>query len=193
MKATLYFLVEVDKAYNNYETLSNGIEIMVNNTIESVENINRVGKILSAPKGTKASAGDMVLFHHNICRELVGLKGKKRLSGFQVKPNIYFIPVTEIFMVDRGDGWEAIDPYVFVRPMPANIITLDNGVQISEDEYKGTNESVGIIKYGNKFLKEQGIEKGNVVAFQEDSQHEYVIDGELYYRMTSNDILASYN
>lgn len=192
MRATLYFLVEVIDSYNNYETLSNGLEIMVNNTIESVENINRIGKIISAPKGTKAEKGDTILFHHNICRELVGLKGKKRISGFQVKPNVFFIPATEIFMIDRGEGWESIDPYVFVKPIPTNIITLPNGVQIKEDDYKGTNESVGIISYNNSFLKEQGVKEGDVIAFQENSQHEYVLEGELYYKMTSNDILAIY-
>jgi co-chaperonin GroES (HSP10) len=192
MRATLYFLVEVIDAYNNYETLSNGLEVMVNNTIESVENINRIGKVISAPKGTKANEGDKILFHHNICRELVGVQGKKRISGFQVKPNIYFVPVTEIFMIDKGDGWESIDPYVFIKPMPTNIITLDNGVEIKEDDYKGTNESVGIIEYNNTFLKEQGVKKGDVIAFQENSHHEYILDGELYYKMMSNDILAIY-
>jgi len=42
MKATLYFLVEVTNDYNNYDTLSNGLEVMTNNTIESVENVNRI-------------------------------------------------------------------------------------------------------------------------------------------------------
>ena len=192
MKATLYFLVEVVEDYINYETLSNGLKLMTNNTIESVENINRIGRIISTPKGTKANEGDVVLFHHNICRELVGVGGKKRISGFQVKPNIFFIPATEIFMIDKGEGWEAIDPYVFVKPIPATEVTLANGMKVVQDEYKDTNESVGIIKYNNSFLKEQGVKEGDEIAFQEDSQHEYILDGNLYYKMVSNDILAVY-
>lgn len=192
MRATLYFLVEVIDAYNNYETLSNGLEVMVNNTIESVENINRIGKVISAPKGTKAEEGDMLLFHHNICRKAVGFKGKKRLSQFQLKPNVYFIPATEIFMIDKGDGWEAIEPFVFVEPLPSNIITLPNGMQIKEDDYKGQNESVGTIAFSNPYLEKQGVKVGDTVAFEEDSQHEYIIDGKLYYKMMIKDILAIY-
>lgn len=192
MKATFYFLVEVLDDYNNYETLSNGLKVMTNNTIESVEHINRIGKVISAPKGTKAKEGDMLLFHHNICRKSRGFKGVKRLSQFQLKPNVYFIPVTEIFMIDRGDGWEAIEPFVFVEPMPSNTITLPNGMQIKEDDYKGQNESVGTIAFNNTYLEKQGIKEGDTVAFEEDSQHEYIIDGKLYYKMMAKDILAVY-
>lgn len=192
MKAILYFLVEVISDYNNYEKLSNGLDIMVNNTIESVENINRIGKVISCPKGTKAEKGDMVLFHHNICRKELGFKGKKRPSPFQLKPNVYFIPVTEIFMIDKGDGWEAIDPYVFIEPLPPVYITLPNGFKVAQDDYKGTNESVGRISHINNFLKEQGLKNGDLVSFQEHSQHEYILDGELHYKMQTNDILALY-
>lgn len=192
MKATLYFLVEVLNDYNNYEKLSNGLEVMVNNTIESVENINRIGKVISSPEGTKASEGDMLLFHHNICRRSRGFKGKKRLSPFQVKPNIYFVPVTEVFMIDKGEGWEALDPFVFIRPKEAKVITMANGLQITEDEYKGTNESLGTIAFINKSLEEQGLKEGDTIAFQEFSQHEYEINGELFYKMMTQDILAVY-
>ena len=192
MRATLYLLVEVTNDYNNYETLSNGIEVMTNNTIESVENVNRIGKVISAPKGTKAEEGDILLFHHNICRKARGFKGKKDLSPFQLKPNVFFVPATEIFMINKGKGWESIDPYVFVKPMPSKTIILPNGMEVKEDDYKGTNESAGIIAFNNKFLSEQGVKEGDIIAFQEDSQHEYIIDGELYYKMQTNDILAIY-
>ena len=192
MKATLYFLVEVINDYNNYETLSNGLEVMVNNTIESVENINRVGKVISAPKGTKAEKGDMLLFHHNICRRARGLKGVNRISGFQVKPNVFFIPVTEVFMMDKGNGWEAVDPYIFIEPLPKTMITLPNGMEIAEDDYKGQNETIGKVAFNNDFLRGQGLSDGDVIAFEEFSQHEYEIDGKLYYKMMAKDILAIY-
>lgn len=192
MKAVLYFLVEVTDDYNNYEELSNGMKVMTNNTIESVDNVNRVGKIIDAPKGTKASKGDMVLFHHNICRKARGFKGKIDLSPFQIKPNTYFIPATEIFMIDSGDGWEAIDPFVFIAPVPPTMVTLPNGIQISENEYKGVNETVGTVAFINNFLRDQGVCEGDTIAFEEDSQHEYVINGELYYKMQTKDILAVY-
>ena len=175
MKATFYFLVEVVNDYNNYETLENGLEVMTNNTIESVEHINRVGKVISAPRGTKAKEGDMLLFHHNICRRERGFHGKRPLSPFQVKENVYFVPVTEVFMMDKGNGWDAVEP-----------------LQIPETEYKGYNESAGKIAFSNRWLREQGVEEGDTVAFEEFSQHEYEIDGKLYYKMQAKDILGVY-
>jgi len=192
MKAIFYFLVEVLDDYNNYETLENGLEIMTNNTIESVEHINRVGKVISSPRGTIANKGDSLLFHHNICRKERGFKGKKPISPFQVKPNIYFIPFTEVFMIDKGDGWQAIEPFVFVEPVPPTMVTLENGLKIPETEYKGYNESIGKVSYSNPWLIKRGVDKGSIVAFEEFSQHEYEIDGKLHYRMQAKDILGVY-
>lgn len=192
MKATFYFIIEVDNSYNNYETLSNGLEVMVNNTIDSVEHINRVGKVISAPKGVKAQEGDLILFHHNICRDSWGFRGTKRTSMFQISPNKYFVPIPEIFMIKRSDSeeWESLDPFVFVKPIPADSKTLKNGLTVVENDYNGMNESVGIVEYTNKELSKQGVEKGTTITFEEYSQHEYVVEGELLYKMKTSDILA---
>jgi co-chaperonin GroES (HSP10) len=192
MKSTLYFIVEVKDSYNNYITLNNGLEVMVNNTIDSVEHINRIGKILSSPKGTVASEGDMLLFHHNICRDSWGFKGAKRRSMFLIKDNIYFVPAPEIFMMKKADSdtWEALDPYVFIKPIEAPKHTLANGLEVIQNDYNDMDESVGIVSYVNNSLREQGVKNGDLITFEEYSQHEYTIDGELYYKMQTSDILA---
>lgn len=192
MKATYYFIVEVEDSYNNYTKLENGLDVMVNNTIDSVEHINRIGKIVSAPAGTKAAPGDMLLFHHNICRDSWGFKGAKRISIFQISPNLYFVPVPEIFMIKRADsdGWEALDPFVFIKPIPAPKVILPNGLEIAVNDYNDMDESVGEVAFVNKTLEMQGVKNGDLIAFEEYSQHEYIIDGELYYKMRTSDILA---
>lgn len=194
MKATLYFVVEVLDSYNNYETLENGMTIMVNNSIDSVENINRIGKVVSAPKGVKAKEGDKILFHHNITREERGNQGKKRVSMFQIKPTIFFVPIPEIFMIKRegSDEWTALDPFVFIKPLEAVKVTLESGLEVLEDDYNEMKEFLGEIAFPNEFLLSDGLKKGDVICFQEYSQHEYVIDGELYYKMRTSDILALY-
>lgn len=192
MKATYYFIVEVKDSYNNYIKLENGLEVMVNNTIDSVEHINRVGKVISAPLGTKSSPGDMILFHHNICRDAWGFKGTKRTSMFQISPDHYFVPVPEIFMIKRADSdrWEALDPFVFIKPIPAQKVKLPNGLEVMVNDYKDMDESVGEIAFVNKTLEMQGVKNGDLITFEEYSQHEYIIDGELYYKMKTSDILA---
>ena len=194
MKATLYFLVEVIESYNNYVELDNGLKVMVNNTIDSVEHINRVGKIISSPKGTRASEGDMILFHHNICREAIGPRGVKSPSSFQIKPNLYFIPASEIFMMKKADSerWEAIDPYVFIEPIKAEVEVLSNGLKVVKNDYNEMNESRGVVAFVNKQLEAEGLVEGDIVSFEEFSQHEYEINGKLYYKMHTRDILGVY-
>tara|TARA_R110002167_G_scaffold331706_1_gene538390 strand:+ start:30757 stop:31341 length:585 start_codon:yes stop_codon:yes gene_type:complete len=194
MKATLFFIVEVEEDYNNTMKLSNGLEIAVNNSIDDVKHINRVGRVVDAPKGALVSKGDLLLFHHNICRQSWGLKGKKRKSNFHIAANQYYIPASEIFMMKRKDDsdWVAIDPFVFIEPLEAKMVKLSNGFEVEEDSYSGMKDLVGKIAYPNKELEHNGVERGDLVAFQQDSQHEYTIDGKLYYKMKTQDVLAVY-
>ena len=192
MKATLYFLVKVLDDYNDSVEMSDGTKLAVNNSIDSVEHINRVGKLIDAPKGSIVNKGDLLLFHHNICRQAWGLKGKKRKSDFHVRDQIFYVPVTEIFMYMPDSEWIAIDPFVFVKPLKAKMKTLSNGLVVEEDSYEGMKDLVGEMAYPNKELVEQGVVKGDLVAFQQDSQHKYTLKGEIYYRMKTQDILGVY-
>ena len=192
MKSTVYFLVRVEDTYNNYVQLDDGQRLSTNNSIDSVENINRVGKVIDAPKGAIVEEGDLLLFHHNICREAWGLKGKKRKSGFAISDNVFFIPVTEIFMyMKKGtDNWVALAPFTFVEPIPAGTKTLPNGITVEEESHKGMKPLVGRMAYPNQELIDKGVKEGDIIAFQEYSEHEYQLKGKLYYKMRSSDVLA---
>lgn len=191
MKATVYFLVKVADPYNNKVTLSNGMEIFVNNTVDSVEHVNRVGVFLDGPAGSMAEPGDQLLFHHNICRESWNKKSKRK-SVFFIKDNIYYIPLTEIYMIKKrgSDDWQALDPYVFVKPIPATTKKLHNGLEVMEDSYKKMKDLMGIVTHPNKALKEAGVDEGDLVTFMEDSEHEFKIGEQIYYRMETKDILT---
>lgn len=192
MKSTLYFLVRVNDTYNNYIELSDGTKFYTNNSIESVQHINRVGEVVAAPNGMLAKEGDLLLFHHNICRDAWGLKGKRRKSSFAIEDDLFYIPVPEIFMyMERGsDKWTALDPFVFIKPIPAEKVTLPNGLEVEEDSYEGMKPLVGTVGYGNKKLESLGVKEGDTVCFQENSEHKYEIKGELFYKMRTTDILA---
>jgi len=192
MKSTVYFIVRVEDSYNNYVELDNGLKLSTNNSIDSVEHINRVGKVIDAPHGAIVEQGDMLLFHHNICRESWGAKGKKRASVFAMADNIFFIPTTEIFMYMKRDTdkWVALAPFVFIQPIEAQNKVLANGLEVQEDDYKGMVPLEGIMAYPNQQLLDQGVKEGDRVAFQQDSEHEYQIKGETYYKMKNQDILA---
>jgi len=191
MKATVYFLVKVVDAYNNDVTLSNGQVIFVNNSVDSVEHVNRVGVFIDGPAGSMANPGDLLLFHHNICRESWNKKSKRK-SVFYIKDNIYYIPVTEIYMIKKQEceDWEALDPYVFVKPIPAVTRKLSNGLEVMEDSYKKMKDLMGIVTYPNRILREAGVEEGDLITFMQDSEHEFKIGDQVHYRMTTDDVLT---
>lgn len=192
MKSTIYFLVRVEDSYNNYVEIGDGIKLSTNNSIDSVEHINRVGKVIDAPKGAIVNEGDFLLFHHNICRESWGAKGKRRPSVFAMADDMFFVPVTEIFMYMRQDEdkWNALAPFVFIEPIPAEVKTLKNGLIVEEESYKGMKPLVGKVAYPNQELIDKGVKEGDTIAFQQDSEHEYELKGKLYYKMRNSDILA---
>jgi hypothetical protein len=192
MRATLNFIVQVEDSYNNYIDLGDDARLSVNNSIESVKHINRVGKVISAPKGTVVKEGDFVLFHHNICRESWGLKSKRKKSPFSLFDKVFFVPPTEIFMYKKSDSdeWSALSPFVFIKPIPSSVVTLSNGLKVKEESYKGMRPLEGLVAYPNSALIDMGVSKGDTVAFQENSEHEYEILGEIFYKMRNPDILA---
>jgi co-chaperonin GroES (HSP10) len=192
MKATIFFLVEVKDHYNNYVEFQDGTLFAENNSIDSVEHINRVGKVIGAPKGAIVSPGDMLLFHHNICRATYGVKGKRRFSTFLVTGDVFFIPVTEAFMyMKKGETeWRAVDPFVFVEPIPSETITLPNGFEAEEENHNGMKPLVGRMAFPNQELLSMGVNVGDEIAFLEWSEHEYKINDKIYYKMRTRDVLA---
>lgn len=191
MKSFLYVIVEVDSAYNNFIDLGEGKKLQINNSIDDVETINRVGKVVSAPSYMNCNKGDLLLFHHNICRQSWN-KGRIKVSNFCIKENFYYVPATEAMMIMRQgeEEWESLDPFVFVKPIEAGVKELPNGAKVLEQNYKGRKNLQGIVEYPNKKLLEMGVKKGDHVWFQQDSEHEYKIKGELFYKMKTDDILA---
>lgn len=189
MKTPYYVIVETDKAYNNEKKITEDISIVVNTTIESVEHINRKATVLVAPDFTVLEKGDEVIIHHNIFRLRNGLKGVMLESDYLIEDNRYCVPPTEIFMYKRGDSdWEALDPYCFIKPIKAEEDTsLIKGVR---DLHKGNLPHIGIIVYPNKEMAEKGLKKGDKVAFSKYSEYEFELNGEILYKMSTNDILA---
>jgi co-chaperonin GroES (HSP10) len=189
MEAVNYLIVSLDKAYENEVKIVNGDSIIVNSTIEEVAYINRVATVVAAPSFTVLKAGDKVVVHHNIFRLRNSVNGNVTESNFHIEGNQYFVPLTEVFMYKREDDWEALDPYCFVEPIDKE---QEEGfsLSLSEGSYKGKEKGVGIIRYVNKNLSAQGVKNGDKVKFTENSEYEFNIDGVLYYKMSTRDIIA---
>ena len=189
MKSPNYLIVELDEAYDNNVELSTGESFAINSTIENVEFINRVAIVKVAPDFTILQEGDKVVVHHNIFRLRNDIKGNVADSSFHYEDNLYFVPLSEVFMYKRDSDWEAINPYCFVEPIEKE---EEEGFSLSlaESSYKGRLDKEGIVAYLNDDLRSQGVQKGDRIKFSAYSEYEFKIDGKLYYKMSTKDVLA---
>ena len=188
MHSTNYVIVELKEAYIN-ETEVSGKKFITNSTIEDVSSINREATVVSAPEFTILKKGDTIIAHHNIFRLKYDYKGNLCQSDYSLGDNLYFVPLTEIFLWKRGllEDWEAIDPYIFIEP-----IELDESEELLigvKKNYKNKEHKKGVVKYVNKALKEQGLKVGDVVVFRKNSEYEFSIGGNILYRMKTKDIM----
>jgi hypothetical protein len=183
-----YLIVEQEEAYNNEVELSSGKSLIVNSTIESVDHISRTAKVIEAPDSIILKRGDQVVVHHNIFRQKNDVKGKTIKSDYHIGDNKYYIPLTEVFLYKRNSDWVAIDPYVFIKPIPLR----DEGNLLlgTKKEYKGREHQKGKISFINGRLQEQGLKEGDEISFARYSEYEFDIEGELYYKMRTQDIIA---
>lgn len=190
MTTPYYVIVETDSAYNNEKKITEDISIVVNTTIESVEHINRKGKVIASPSFTILKEGDEVILHHNIFRLRNGVKGEKVESNFFIEDGKYFVPPTEIFMFRRDGGeWEALDPYCFIRPIKED--NKEEGIFKGDiDSYKGNKKQYGVVVHPNKEMLQMGLKRGDTVIFSKYSEYEFEISGEILYKMETKDILA---
>ncbi len=186
-------IVEVDEAYVNYVNSSSGSKIYTSSTIESVESINRTAKVVDAPSFTILKSGDEVIIHHNIVRLRYGMQGSVIKSNYHYKDNLYYVPLTEVFMFKRGDSdWESLNPFCFIKPIKYENKVL-SGLTIydnTDNSHKNKVKNIGEVKYLNSEMKSMGLKEGDRVIFSDYSEYEFNINGELYYKMSTKDILA---
>lgn len=190
MKSINYAIVELDEAYNNSVKLTTGEDFIINSTIEDVSYINRIAKVIAIPEGVAVKEGDLVIAHHNIFRLRNDFKGNPIESNYFIEGNKYLVPLTEIFMYKRNDSdWIPLNPFCFVKPIDfKNQEKFE--LSLLEASYKGKIKNMGVMVYPNPELLSQGVKKGDIVMFNQYSEYEFMIDGELYYKMSTRDVIS---
>jgi len=183
MNSPYYFVIEpLGSEYNN-EIEILGQKIIVNSTVENHKHVNRFAKIKYLPKRYKGiiSVGDVIIVHHNIFRLYYDMQGNPKKSPNYFKDGLYFIDEGQFYTYNNGTGWKCIGDYCFVKPVHKEKSYLYE---------EGYSENIGIIKYGNPNLYNNGVFEGDKVAYRKNSEYEFIIDGEDLYRMRTNDITA---
>jgi len=172
-----------DKRYLNSKPVGDK-ELIVNTDNFDHKYVNRFAKVVGIPKhfDTLIEIGDVVVVHHNVFRRWKDMKGKEKDSKSFYKDDMWFVNNDQIFLYKRYCCWEANEGYCFVKP----IKSMD---PLSTDQ---TEPLMGILKYPDRYLEDAGLKKNDLVGFKPNTEYEFIIDGELYYRIFSNSITMKY-
>ena len=172
-----------DKRYENTKPVGDK-ELIINTDNFNHKHVNRFAKVVGTPKyfDTLIEIGDVVVVHHNVFRRWKDMKGKEKDSKSYYKDDMWFINNDQIFLYKRYCCWEANEGYCFVKP----IKSMD---PLSTEQ---TEPLMGILKYPDRYLEDAGLKKNDLVGFKPNTEYEFIIDGELYYRIFSNSITMKY-
>ena len=173
-----YIVKPLGSRYNNSIKVGEK-ELILNTEIFNHQHVNRIGIICSTPLANPLNLkeGDKVLLHHNVFRRWHNVKGVEKNSRSYLKEGEYIISQDQIFMYDKGDSWQAVEGFTFVKPLK------------STNKYSLETEKplIGVVKYSDgTFLPTQ------LVGFSPGDEFEFVVDGERLYRVMNRFINIEY-
>ena len=168
MQSPHFFIAEPIDGKRYANTNANGL--ILSASIEDHTVTNRQAKIIALPmtyKG-KAKVGDTLLVHHNTFRKYYDMKGREKSGPSHFRDNLYFIFDDQYFMYKHDGVWYAPSPYCFIKPTDTPL--------------------VGVIRYINEEMIAMGLKEGDKVAFEPESEYEFLIDGEKLFRMFTRNL-----
>ena len=183
MKSPFNFIAKPvnGRRYDNTKEIG-GIEFITSTSEEDHRFSNRYAEVIELPLKYDGpiQIGDTLLVHHNVFKFYNDMRGKQKSGRSFFKDDIFFIEPDQFFMYKRCSTWNTYDKYCFVKPIPA----IESYVK-----KPFTDEPLmGEMKYPNAYLLSQGIQEGDIVCFQPDSEYEFNVDGEKLYRMFDHQI-----
>ncbi len=184
MKSIYNFIITpLNERYEN-EVKVGDKKLIVNTSIEDHKFISKRAKVLSVPIAfdTDIKEGDEVIVHHNIFRRWYDVRGNEKNSAQYFEDDKYFCNIDKIYLYKRKDKYIPNLNYCFVKPL------LDKSDLRTQKE----KPLIGIMKYPNSFLEDQGITNGTVVTFKPSSEFEFIVGDERLYCMKSIDIVLNH-
>ena len=179
MKSVYNFVVTpIGQRYNNVKKVGDK-ELIVNTEIFNHQHVNRRAKVLSTPiiGDTNIEINDDVILHHNVFRRWHNVHGEEKNSKNYFNENTYIVYPDQIFLYKRFWKWRSPKGFCWVKP-------IKNQDKYSNNE---TQENIGIVKYTDGTFK-----VNDLIGFTPISNYEFVIDGELLYRVYTKFITIKY-
>ena len=179
MKSVYNFVVKpIGKRYNNVKKVGDK-ELIVNTEIFNHQYVNRQATVISKPiiGDTDIDVGSDVILHHNVFRRWYNVKGIEKNSKNYFNENTYIVQPDQIFLYKRFWKWHTPKGFCWIKPIK------------NKDKYANseTQENIGIVKYTDGSFK-----VNDLVGFTPISNYEFVIDGELLYRVYTKFITIKY-
>ena len=179
MKSVYNFVVKpIGKRYNNVKKIGDK-ELILNTEIFNHQYVNRQATVISKPiiGDTDIDVGSDVILHHNVFRRWHNVKGIEKNSKSYFNEDTYIVNEDQIFLYKKFWQWHSLKGFCWVKPIK------------NKDKYanKETQENIGIIKY-----TDGSFEVNDLVGFTPISNYEFVIDGELLYRVYTKFITIKY-
>jgi len=169
------------RRYDNIKNVE-GVNLIIGTSEENYKVSNREAEVISVPLNYKGEIepGDTLLVHHNVFKFYNDIKGRRRSGRSFFKDDLFFIEDDQFFMYKKNGKWKAYGKNCFIKPLPKK----------DTDIYKtGQYEPlIGTVKYINEDLKNFGLKEGDEVGFEPESEYEFRVDGEVLYRMFTNNI-----
>ena len=179
MKSVYNFVVKpIGKRYNNVKKVGDK-ELIVNTEIFNHQYVNRQATVISKPivGDTDIDVGSDVILHHNVFRRWHNQYGIEKNSKSYFDENTYIVQPDQIFLYKKFWQWHSPKGFCWVQP-------IKNKNKYSNSE---TEENIGIIKYTDGTFK-----VNDLVGFTPISKYEFIIDGELLYRVYTKFITIKY-
>jgi len=184
MKSPFNFIVKPsnNKRYDNTIKIGN-VNLITSSSKEDHTVSNRYAIVVETPINYTGpiKPGDTLLVHHNVFKYYNDMQGREKSGKSFFKDNLFFIDNDQFFMYKQNGEWKAHSKYCMIKP-----------IEKSGNHYLKTHAEeeplIGLVKYPNKYLISKGINKGDKVSFQPDSEYEFNVDGEKLYRMFDKNI-----
>jgi len=179
MKSVYNFVVKpIGERYNNVKKIKDK-ELILNTEIFNHKYINRKANVISTPVigDTNIKINDDVIVHHNVFRRWHNQYGIEKNSKSYFNENTYIVQPDQIFLYKQNNKWLSPEGFCWVKPIK------------NQNKYTNSNtqENVGIVKYTDGTFKID-----DLVGFTPVSNYEFIIDGELLYRVYTKFITIKY-
>lgn len=176
MKPLYHFIVE-PKDGELYRNKSSGLTLST--SYENHKFTQRIAVVIEVPlkyKGT-INKGDYVIVHHNVFRKSFDMKGQLSNSSDFMNSNEYLVEEGKIYMTSKdGINWNPAYPFLFVSPIK-NDDTLISAAPFKKEH--------GKVEYSSH----PSVKKNDIVRFTPDSEYEFIVNGQLMYRMKQSDLV----